>query len=237
MTDEEIRVAALEFAKRNKSRIAKELTDQAKYAPDVVPVSVFMAGSPGAGKTEFSKILIELLEQNKEHRVIRIDGDEIRSQVPGYTGNNSKLFQGAISLIVERMHDNALQHKQSFVFDGTLSNYEKATKNIKRSLDKKRSVFIFYMYQKPNIAWKFTQAREKTEGRNIPKMAFIKQFFGAKEAVSKIFEEFGDKVEIYLVKRDFERNTNMVKIGGSTIKNIDDYIQESYTSDDLEKLL
>lgn len=102
MTDEDIRLAALEFAKRNRSRIARELTNPEKYAPDVEPISVFMAGSPGSGKTEFSKILIERLEQNKEHRVIRIDGDEIRSQIPGYTGNNSKLFQGAISLIVDR---------------------------------------------------------------------------------------------------------------------------------------
>lgn len=65
MINEEIRVQAIEFAKRNKIRIVKELTDTEKYAPDAVPISAFMAGSPGAGKTEFSKSLIKILEEDK----------------------------------------------------------------------------------------------------------------------------------------------------------------------------
>ncbi|MEK7178926.1 MAG: zeta toxin family protein [Patescibacteria group bacterium] len=105
MTDEEICIQAIEFAKKNKVRIAEELTDPAKYEPEITPVSVFMAGSPGAGKTEFSKSLIEILEADQERRVVRIDSDEIRRLIPGYTGNNSHLFQGAISLVVEKMHD------------------------------------------------------------------------------------------------------------------------------------
>ncbi len=63
MTNEEIRAQAIEFAKHNKVRIARELTDPAKYAPEVVPISVFMAGSPGAGKTEFSKNLIQYIKE------------------------------------------------------------------------------------------------------------------------------------------------------------------------------
>lgn len=117
MSDEEICAQAIEFAKQNKSRIAKELTDPAKYAPEIVPISAFMAGSPGAGKTEFSKSLIKILEEDSERRVVRIDGDEVRPLIPGYIGNNSHLFQGAISLIVEKMHDLVLHRKQSFVLD------------------------------------------------------------------------------------------------------------------------
>ncbi|MBU3965346.1 zeta toxin family protein [Patescibacteria group bacterium] len=184
MIDNNTREAAIEFAKKNKNRIAKELTGIAKYAPDSVPISVFMAGSPGAGKTEFSKNLIKLLEDDNERRVIRIDGDEIRRFIPGYTGNNSQLFQGAISLIIEKTHDHVLHQKQSFVFDGTFSNYCKALQNINRSLAKGRPVFIFYIYQKPEVAWMFTKAREIVEGRNIPKGAFIKEFLGAKDTIN-----------------------------------------------------
>src|SRR3989344_1223698 len=153
MTDEEIRLVAIEFAKRNKISIAKELTDPTKYAPDIVPVSVFMAGSPGAGKTEFSKSLIKILEADEERHVVRIDGDEVRPLIPGYTGNNSHLFQGAISLVVEKMHDLVLHNKQNFVLDSTFSNYAKGADNIRRSLKKSRAVFIFYIYQKPEVAW------------------------------------------------------------------------------------
>ncbi|PIR89323.1 MAG: Zeta toxin [Candidatus Harrisonbacteria bacterium CG10_big_fil_rev_8_21_14_0_10_40_38] len=237
MTDEEIRVQAIEYAKRNKVSIAKKLTDRTKYMPDIVPISVFMAGSPGAGKTEFSKSLISILEAGEERRVVRIDGDEVRLLIPDYTGNNSYLFQGAISLVVEKMHDLVLHNKQSFVLDSTFSNYTKATDNIRRSLGKSRPVFIFYIYQKPEVAWNFTQAREKVEGRNIPKSAFLDQFFGARETVDKISSEFSDKVVIFLVKKDFEKNSveNIVKIGPES--NIDEHITELYTKDELEKRL
>ena len=237
MTNEEIRAQAIEFAKRNKVRIAEEMTDPAKYAPDVVPISVFMAGSPGAGKTEFSKSLIKILEADEERRVVRIDGDEVRPLIPEYTGNNSHLFQGAISLVVEKMHDLVLHNKQSFVLDSTFSNYAKAADNIRRSLEKSRAVFIFYIYQKPEVAWKFTQAREEAGGRNIPKSAFIEQFFGAREAVDQISSEFSDRVVIFLVKKDFEKNTveNIVKIGPKG--NIDEHITERYTEDELEECL
>lgn len=237
MTDEEVRAAAIKFAKQNKNRIARELTDPIIYTPDTIPISVFMAGSPGAGKTEFSKNLINILEAGKERRVIRIDGDEIRALIPGYTGGNSHLFQGTISLIVEKMHDYVLKHKQSFVLDGTFSKYEKGADNIKRSLKHNRPVFIFYIYQKPEIAWKFTQAREKKEGRNIPKSAFIEQFFGAMTTVNKISSETNDDVSIFLVKKDFEKNIveNLVKIPNGM--QIDDYIGKNYTKDELEKCL
>lgn len=238
MMDEEIRLAAIEFAKRNKNRIAKELTDKKKYLPDTIPVSAFMAGSPGAGKTEFSKSLIKTLEENSDRRVVRIDGDEVRPLIPGYTGNNSHLFQGAISLIVEKMHDMVLHQKQSFVLDSTFAKYEKAVSNIRRSLERNRPVFIFYIYQRPEVAWKFTHARELAEGRNIPKLAFIEQFLGAGETVKRISDEFRDSVVVFFVKKDFERNTveNIVKIEPDKAQ-VDDYVRERYTKRHPRKML
>lgn len=239
MTNEEIATKAIKFATANKKRIAKELTDPNKFKPDELPVSIFMAGSPGAGKTEFSKSLIKILERRrlKENRIIRIDSDDIRQYIPGYTGDNSYLFQGAVSLVVEKIHDLVLHQKQNFIFDGTLAKYDKAVENIKRSLDRKRSVFIFYLYQKPEIAWKFTRIREKVENRNIPKSAFIEQFFGAKNTINLLQTNFGEKIVIFLVKKDFEKNTveNLVEMEPS--KCIDNYIKDSYTNECLEKIL
>ncbi len=241
MTDEEIRESAIAFAKQNKERIAKELTDSTIYIPETTPISVFMAGSPGAGKTEFSKNLISLLGGNKERGVVRIDPDEIRPRIPGYRGSNSHLFQGAVALIVEKVHDFVLHKSQTFVFDSTLARYEKAVDNIRRSLEKNRPIFIFYVYQKPEIAWKFTQAREKTEGRNIPKSAFIDEFFGAKDVVDRILKEYDKKVVVFLVKKDFEKNSveNIVQLERDGMS-IDYYLQDSYTAyskESLEKLL
>jgi predicted ABC-type ATPase len=197
-----------------------------------------MAGSPGSGKTEFSRNLIKIIEEGRECRVVRIDSDEIRELIPEYTGNNSYLFQMATTLIVEKMHDYVLQQSQNFILDGTLWKYEKATENINRSLQKNRPVFIFYNYQKPEVAWRFTQAREELEGRNIKKSVFIDQFLGARETIQKISDELGNQITNFFVKKDIEKNTieDMVKIEPKVTR-IDDYIQVDYTKDVLEKIL
>ncbi|OGZ72243.1 MAG: hypothetical protein A2908_03825 [Candidatus Staskawiczbacteria bacterium RIFCSPLOWO2_01_FULL_38_12b] len=237
MTGEEIRLQAIEFAKRNKIRIAREFVNPLIYVPDITPVSVFMAGSPGAGKTEYSKNLIKILEGNKECRVVRIDGDEIRSMIPSYTGSNSYLFQGSVSLIVEKIHDFVLHNNQNFILDGTFSKYEKAEYNIERSLGKKREVVIFYVFQKPDVAWRLTQARELIEGRNIPKSAFIEEFIGSRETINRISHNFKDKINIFFVQKDFEKNTeNVVKIDLHEA-NIDSQLGKYYTQEELEKLI
>lgn len=237
MNDDEIKSKAIEFAKHNKSKIARHFTDPIKYKFDDSPISVFMAGSPGAGKTEFSKSLINILERGREHGVVRIDGDEIRSQMPMYDGSNSHLFQGAVSLVVEKIHDFVLHQNQSFVLDGTFSNYEKAVDNIKRSWKKERSILILYVYQRPNIAWEFTKKREEEEGRHIPKSAFIEQFLKSRETVENIGKNYSKGVSIFLVKKDFTQKTEEIHHLEFGKIWIDYYINEVYTKDDLEEIL
>lgn len=238
MDNNQIQFNALAFAKKHKKQLAKSFTDINQYLPDDQPVSVFMAGSPGAGKTEFSKNIISIIEKDKNRSIIRIDSDDVRHLLPGYTGSNSYLFQGATSLVVEKIHDLALFQKQSFVLDGTFSKIDKAIDNIQRSLHKNRQTIIFYVYQNPILAWKFTQKREKAEGRNIPKESFIDQFFGAKNTINLIREKFGEELSIFVVKKNFEN-----KIVEKPIKikpgdpSIDEYIKASYTQDELKSIL
>ncbi len=238
MNEEVLKNEAEEFARAHRNEIAKELTNPKKYIPDSLPSSIFMAGSPGAGKTEYSKSFIGLLEEDRQRKVIRIDGDELRQLIPGYTGKNSYLFNTAVSLIVERIHDFALDNKQTFVLDGTFSKYEKAVVNIQRSLNKGRAVSIFYVYQEPKVAWKFTQAREVLEGRNIPKEAFIRQFLDSRETIERIQKEFKDKVSIILIKKNFETHlVEKIVTINPEIHSIDQYFEKRYSKDELEKLL
>jgi hypothetical protein len=69
------------FVRDNRREIAKALTDPNIYLPEEHPVSVFMAGSPGAGKTEAS---LELLAQYG-NRVLRIDPDDLRALIRATT--------------------------------------------------------------------------------------------------------------------------------------------------------
>jgi len=230
---------AIKFARNERQRIAKEFTNKEKYSPEIIPISVFMAGSPGAGKTEFSNELINLLERENERKVIKIDPDELRKYCPGYTGSNSSVFNTAVTLIVERIHDLTLENNQSFLLDGTFSNYEKAKDNIKRSVSRNRVVIVFYVYQRPEIAWKFTEAREVLEGRNIPKASFIRQFIDSRNVVERVRKDFSDEeLMIFIVKKNFETHKvdNIISYKQDS-GDIDQYVAKRYTEDELRNIL
>lgn len=101
MTPAEIEISeeALRFARSNKKSIARRLTDKAIYPSEESPVSVFMAGSPGAGKTEASIALVNLFADTP---ILRIDPDELRNEFAAYKGPNSWLFQRGVSILVEK---------------------------------------------------------------------------------------------------------------------------------------
>ena len=159
-----------------------------------------MAGSPGAGKTEASLALIEAVNS----LIIRIDPDEYRIIFPDYTGCNSFLFQGAVSILVDRIHDLALSQSQSFVLDGTLANFDAAEKNISRSVSRGRPVQILYVHQDPLQAWQFVQARELMEGRMIPLEDFVHQYYSALETVNRLKGLFGPAIKVDVLLKNID---------------------------------
>ena len=235
MTPDEERIAqeAWDYAKRNRTEIARRLTDPAIFIPEANPVSVFMAGSPGAGKTEASKELMNLKGADGA-KVLRIDPDELREELPGYTGNNAWLFQRAVTPIVERIHDLALKQGQSFLLDGTLSSYNVAERNIQRSLDKGRTVQILYVYQEPEQAWKFVQAREAAEGRRIQPEDFTRQYFAAREVVNHLKTKFGKDISVDLLMKNNDGSHQFYKAG---VDQIDNHIPEKYSVADVGRIL
>ena len=96
--EQKVHKEAVEFAKKNKKDLAKKLTDRDIYIVEESPVSVFMAGSPGAGKTEASKALLEEFDS----KIIRLDIDNLRDLIPGYQGGNAHLFQGGANILLEK---------------------------------------------------------------------------------------------------------------------------------------
>ena len=233
LEEQEIKEKAVAFANAHKNEIAKVVTDTTIFSPEENPVSVFMAGSPGAGKTESSKNLIKKFSKNNDH-IIRIDPDELRAKVPGYTGTNSYLFHGAVSILVSKIHDCVLKNKQSFVFDGTLSRIEIARENIQRSLKRGRFVQIFYVYQDPIQAWNFVQQRELLEGRRITKEHFISHYFSARDSVNSLKKEFGDKIKVDLLVKNIDGSDRSYK---ENIDIIDNYVPERYTLETLNNVV
>lgn len=222
---------AKKHVKKNKKNLIKKFADPAVYPSMDMPTSVFMAGSPGAGKTEIVGGLIDEFETSTVH----IDADQIRAEIPGYIPKKAYIMHGPASLGVEKIMDSCLKNGQSFVLDGMFANYKKACQNLDRSLSRNRKVIIIYVYQEPKIAWRFTQKRERKIGRNIPKTAFIKGFFKSKEVVQKVKREYKENVTVHVVEKNFvNKNKNNF---WPDIQNIDNYIKIKYSAQELENML
>ena len=212
-----------------------KFADLTKFPPSQNPFTIFMAGSPGAGKTEFSISLIKQLgEKDPNTKVVRIEVDEIRDIIPNYDKTNSNLIQPAAAIGVEKLFDHVQAHDQNALVDGTFANYEVALKDVKRALGKNRKVGIIYLYQDPAIAWDFTKKREKLEGRVVPKEMFIQAFLNSKENVNKIKREFRNGVRLSLVIKNFENQVEKILFN---IDNVDSYLKIKYNSPTLLKIL
>ena len=205
-----------------------------KFRSFSMPSTFFMAGSPGAGKTEASKNFIKNVNEKIDFLVVRIDADEIRNLCPGYTGSNSHLFQGAVSLGVNKLYDYVLRKKYNVVLDSTFSSYQYAESNVKIALDKKREVHIIYIYQDPKIAWEFTQKRERLENRKITLDVFVDDFIKDKENVNKIKEIFGGKIKISLIKKDYNNGIEKLWVN---IDKVDNYIKFEYNKKSLYNVI
>ncbi len=239
MEEDELIEKSKSWIRSNKKMLIEKFIGDISYIPDVAPFSMFMAGSPGAGKTESSKRFIkdfikrynrETGNTKKQINVVRIDPDEIRELIPGYNGANAELFQGAVSLGVEKLYDYVIAKKLSVVVDGTFANYTVAHKNIKRAVDKKRKVGIFYIYQDPLVAWDFTKKREDEDGRHIKKATFIEAFFKAKINVNKIKADFGINIEVLLIIKNYKNDVYRTRFN---VDNIDNYLKIKYTKKSL----
>lgn len=223
---------AVGYIKDNRKRLIEKFASPLIYPKVKNPDAFFMAGSPGAGKTEYSKSFIENLETKQPARkIVRIDADEIRDFLPMYNKNSTEI-QGAASLGVEKLLDHVLKNKQEFLLDATFSNYELSHKNVTRSISHNYRVGLEYIYQDPIDAWKFTKRREEKEGRKVPKKVFIDAFFNAKENVNRIKRELGSSVDLNLIIKNYNQGVEKFYIN---IDNVDNYLKFKYNLESLEE--
>src|SRR3989344_8629647 len=158
MNNDDLEEKAKKWVRDNTNLLIEKFADPAKFAGVSNPFTIFMAASPGAGKTEYSKSFIKNYDPNT--KIVRIDADEIRDMIPDYTGGNAYKFQGAAALGVEKLYDEVQKRNQNVIVDGTFSDFNKGLQDVKRALNRGRKVGIFYLYQDPLIAWDFTKKRE-----------------------------------------------------------------------------
>lgn len=218
---------SLIYAKAHKNEFVKNLIMNKSISEH--KLAIFMAGSPGAGKSEVATSLIELID----HNLVRIDADEFRIAFPGYKGDNSSDFQKGSSWLVDHSFTFLLKQGYSFILDGTFA-ISKASKNIERAIGRDYDVTIYYVYQDPIIAWQFTKAREDKEGRVVPKERFINAYFKSRENIKEVKEMFGDKVELNIVMKDYQNNITEIHFDTD---NVGLLLPDIYTIEELEEKL
>ena len=228
-SDDEIQSPSFEWVKQHKKDLFLKFANPSIHPLDPYPTTVFMAGSPGAGKTEFSR---RLAEQFKQKPVI-IDADEIRKIIPGYIGKKAYLFQKAATKGVNLLYDYVCKNSLNAIIDGTFA-YADPIENIKRSLKHNRNVEIYFLYQDPVISWKFTKVRERKEFRNVPKNIFINAYLKSIENVTLVKKELGDKVKLNLVIKDFIDGLQELKLN---ITGLEKLLPKLYTEEELTKIL
>lgn len=234
--DKKLKQAAIKWVRRkqNKQYLIEKFANLDECQPTNNPLVLFMAGSPGAGKTELSKELVRILNEEDESHYCRIDPDEIRDELPGYDGSNAYLFQQAISIAMDDLISHISKSNQNAIIDGTLAKYDTAKSNIKKIIERNGITGIIYVYQDPKVAWNFTQMREKLEGRRINKKDLVNTLFKARENVDILKEEFKDRLMVFLAEKDYR---NKIKKFEINIDKIEHHSKLPYTKGELERSL
>lgn len=196
--------------------------------PQEERAAIFMAGTPGAGKTEVATSLAELYEDT-----VLIDADDFRTQFPEYSGHNSDEFQNAASWLVEFTFTKVIERKLPFILDGTFA-FSRALKNVERAIHHGFKPTIYFVYQDPLIAWEFTKAREKAEGRYMPKSAFINAYFKSRANIALVKQQLGHAVDLHIVIKDYQNRVVEIL---SDADDIEIVLQKKYTKTELEEIL
>lgn len=220
---------AFNWLKKNKTELFKKFANLEIFPQDTYPTTIFMAGSPGAGKTEFSRRLAESFKQ----KPVIIDADEIRKIIPGYRGKNAHIYQKAANKGVNLLYDYVCKKKLNAIMDGTFA-YAEPIKNVAHSINHERNVEIYFLYQDPLLSWKYTQIREKREFRNVPKNVFINAYLKSITNVNTAKNYFGPKIKLNLVIKDFEKGMQSLELNTA---NIEKFLPKVYTKQELLKIL
>lgn len=220
----------MRWVKNHKKQFAAKFIRESGAAPNLKhPSCIFMAGLPGAGKTEFSKSIISELDIN----VVRIDMDEIATMIDGYKPEDADMYRSGATALQNEIYQLCKKGYYPFIMDGTLSS-RKTMSCIRSVLNKGYSVKIMYLKQNPKVAWDFTKAREKVERRGIDKNGFILSYSKTINNLLALKEYDGISVDI--IEKDVDNKVGK-RISITSVKMLDKYIKIDYSNDELKGLL
>lgn len=201
-------------------------------------LAIFMAGVPGAGKTEFVRGLRE--ESSMRNSVI-IEHDQLVEYIDNYTPEKYYNFRKAGSNLVTALLNHCLKSNFPFILDGTLSS-DTAKRNIKKTLNRGYSVIIIYIHQDIKSAWNLTKDRELVKKRSIEREGFLRTVHRINKTLRDIFNSHRDneRFAMWIIKKNGKpgaENSEVLLYEGSSAGEgssvIEEILEQSYNIEEI----
>jgi len=190
----------VKWSKENRKKLCRDFLSK-KEVKKWQKIALFMAGSPGAGKTEFIR---RLLSDDQKVWYYILDLDEIRSWMPWYKWKYAEKYTQWAIKILEMLIDDCIHNEYPFVLDGTFTSTKAMERNIERLINKSYKIGVFYIHTVPELAWLYTLYRWKDEWRLIPVSRFIRDYYLAPENICLFWEKYHEAIDIYIVNKKYE---------------------------------
>lgn len=203
------------------------------------PVAYVMAGIPGAGKTEFLDSIIEgLKNKGQRNEFVRIDLDQIVTIYPGYTPKTYAKFRSQGNNVLARSIDELRRKRYNMMIDGTFSGVSGSSiRNVEKLLNDGYRVRLIYMYDKPDVAWSYTQSREKVTDRGINKQDFINSCINISLNLNEAMHRFKDNsnftVPVVIQKELRDKDYDVITL----YEEVDRIIRKGYNIDKIKETL
>ena len=131
---------AVAYAKKHHKYLVSQICNVEICTPSENPFTLFMAGSPGSGKTEYSKSFLKELEKtDSSQKIARLDTDEIRELFPQYSGDNSDAVQKAATILFDKAFDYIQDKHLNAIVDTTFAS-PRSIENVDRAMHRGRKV-------------------------------------------------------------------------------------------------
>ena len=141
------------------SNSTKKLFDNDK------PTVILLGGSPGAGKTSQLAGRLGLFDPED---FLNVAADDIKDELPEYTGANSQGVHLESKDIVKGILDHGITTGQNLILDRTLKTNAKADKMIDKFKEKGYNVIMYGMFVKPSTSMIRAKGRFEKHGRFMP---------------------------------------------------------------------
>lgn len=196
------------------------------------PIAIFTAGTPGSGKTSFLRDYAPNLTKDK---IVKIDADEIREQLPEYKGWNAAATHKETQDIYRSLLKDIAEGKPcrfDILWDGTMNKAKNYLPLIGDLRNLNYDIYMIYVDVPWDVSRKNTLDRYVREskggkyGRYVP-MSVVDE---ANTVGKKVFDELKLKADGYMVVDGMKRE--VVEKGGRDLLTDRGYFDHKPTEKD-----